>query len=45
MKSGQSIILYNLHYLFLGYVDYEKKWGVAADRYGNKHIFYIKDKR
>lgn len=41
MKSGQYIILYNVQYLFLGYVDYEMKWGVAVDRHGNKHIFYI----
>jgi hypothetical protein len=42
MKTGQYFRMNNQQYLFLGYSDYKKVWGVAADIHGNKITFYCK---
>jgi len=41
MKTGEVINMHGQTYLFLGYSDYRKKWGVFADKYGNTHVKYI----
>lgn len=41
MKTGEYIEFDGVVYLFLGYSDYKRKWGVLADQYGNKHTRYL----
>jgi hypothetical protein len=41
LKSGEYIKMYGHMYLFLGYSDYKRKYGVLADYHGNKHIHYF----
>ncbi len=41
MKTGEIVFLNGVEYLFLGYSDYKRKWGVFADKYGNKHTRYL----
>lgn len=43
LKTGQKINFKSIAYLFLGYVDYKRKWGVIADRFGNKTTIYCND--
>lgn len=38
MKSGTYVQLQGLYYMFLGYTDYKRKYGLLADRWGNTHI-------
>lgn len=41
MKCGQLIVLHGITYMFLGYSDYKRKYGVLVDRHGNKHTHYF----
>jgi hypothetical protein len=38
MKCGQYIQLNGIRYMFLGYSDYKRRWGVIADIHGNTHL-------
>lgn len=41
MKCGEILTLSGIHYMFLGYTDYKRKYGLLADKHGNKHIHYF----
>lgn len=43
LKTGQLIKVGNIGYLFLGYKDSAQKWGVLADKHGNKYEAYMSD--
>lgn len=43
IMTGEVVIISNVPYLFLGYKDVKKKWGIFADTYGNTHERYMLD--
>jgi hypothetical protein len=41
LKTGEYVYLSGIRYMVLGYSDYDRKWLVVADDYGNKSTLYV----